>query len=430
MVSFPLPQLLLLMGLARYAKLRVAHAPAMSGTFSPSPRVSDSDMHHGTCVTRVPWCMIGSLASGFLWSRWPGKLSGIHGACVSGKWPMYVVAFINIFQEYVLDRVMWRDITAMRILGRQYHERNQRSKVDVEQALRQKRLGSCHSERRGASTYPFSQRHTITESAAPQIVADNKCPIGKFTKTTERSLGGDKAERTGDDSGPRNNLFEKNGFAVARVTRSQTYAGKANRWPTAPFQEVCSRQGHVEPNTSRGEIQRATTGNRVHRPTIQITSTPDIEKEVGTQGQHLVIPTITLTSHTPEVPRSGVQSQVISAVPTPVPSPAPSRQSTSRRSSASGLGAGSSRSPSRKGSFIDTIATTQQLRRELRRLQRNRNSSKSVRYTREDHLRLEKLRFLQCQGKIDTFYKQLHEDKLNRNYSRWTLMELEQELKI
>ena len=42
----------------------------MPGTFSPPPRVSDSDMHHGTCVTHVPWCMPGSLTSYFLWSRW------------------------------------------------------------------------------------------------------------------------------------------------------------------------------------------------------------------------------------------------------------------------------------------------------------------------------------------------------------------------
>ena len=52
-----------------------AHAPEMPGTFSPQPRVSDPDMHHGTCVTHVPWCMPGSLASGyrFLWSRPRGK---------------------------------------------------------------------------------------------------------------------------------------------------------------------------------------------------------------------------------------------------------------------------------------------------------------------------------------------------------------------
>ena len=59
--------------LARYVQLRVAHAPGMPGTFSP--RVSYPDMHHGTCVTHVPWCMAGSLTSGFLWSRWRGKCS-------------------------------------------------------------------------------------------------------------------------------------------------------------------------------------------------------------------------------------------------------------------------------------------------------------------------------------------------------------------
>ena len=50
-----------------------AHAPGMSGTFSPPPWVSDPDMHHGTCVTHVPWCMPGLLTSIFLWSRWRGK---------------------------------------------------------------------------------------------------------------------------------------------------------------------------------------------------------------------------------------------------------------------------------------------------------------------------------------------------------------------
>ena len=61
--------------LARYVKLRVAHAPGMPGTFPPQPRFSNPDMHHGTRVTHVPWCMSGSLTSGFLWSRWRRKRS-------------------------------------------------------------------------------------------------------------------------------------------------------------------------------------------------------------------------------------------------------------------------------------------------------------------------------------------------------------------
>ena len=54
-------------------KIAGAHAPGMPGTFSPSPQVSDPDMHHDTCVTHVPWCMPGSLTSGFLWNRQWGK---------------------------------------------------------------------------------------------------------------------------------------------------------------------------------------------------------------------------------------------------------------------------------------------------------------------------------------------------------------------
>ena len=54
-------------------KVADAHAPGIPGTFSLPPRVNDPDMHHGTCVTHVPWCMPGSLTSGFLWRRWRGK---------------------------------------------------------------------------------------------------------------------------------------------------------------------------------------------------------------------------------------------------------------------------------------------------------------------------------------------------------------------
>ena len=58
--------------LVRYVKLRVAHAPGMPGTFSPPPRVSDPDMHHST---------LGSLTSGFLWSRLREKRSR-HSWCM------------------------------------------------------------------------------------------------------------------------------------------------------------------------------------------------------------------------------------------------------------------------------------------------------------------------------------------------------------
>ena len=70
--------------LTRYVKLWVAHAPGMPGTFSPPSGASDPDMHHGTCVTHVPWCMPGSLTSGFpLESAVRENVPGIPGACAT-----------------------------------------------------------------------------------------------------------------------------------------------------------------------------------------------------------------------------------------------------------------------------------------------------------------------------------------------------------
>ena len=54
--------------------------------FQRKPLVSDPDMHHGTCVTHVPWCMSGSLTCG------DGEnVPGIPGACAP--------AILRIWQE-------------------------------------------------------------------------------------------------------------------------------------------------------------------------------------------------------------------------------------------------------------------------------------------------------------------------------------------
>ena len=50
--------------LTRYVKLRVAQVP---GTFFPPARVSDPDMHRGTCLMHVPRCMPGLLTSKWWW---------------------------------------------------------------------------------------------------------------------------------------------------------------------------------------------------------------------------------------------------------------------------------------------------------------------------------------------------------------------------
>ena len=41
------------------------------------------DIHHDTYVTHVPWCMLGSLTSGFRWSRWRGNVPGMPGPCAN-----------------------------------------------------------------------------------------------------------------------------------------------------------------------------------------------------------------------------------------------------------------------------------------------------------------------------------------------------------
>ena len=55
--------------------MRVAHVPEMPGTFIPPLWVSYPDLHLGTCVTHLPWCIPGSLTIDFLWGRWWRKRS-------------------------------------------------------------------------------------------------------------------------------------------------------------------------------------------------------------------------------------------------------------------------------------------------------------------------------------------------------------------
>ena len=64
------------------------------GKFSPPSCLRDPDMHQGTCVTHMPWCIPGSLTSVFRRSRWRGKRSRHSRRIsnpqfyVSGKRPM------------------------------------------------------------------------------------------------------------------------------------------------------------------------------------------------------------------------------------------------------------------------------------------------------------------------------------------------------
>ena len=79
--------------------------------FPPPPRFSEPDMHHGTCVTHVPWCMAGSLTSGFLWNRCRGKRSR-HSRrmrnpwfCVSGKRPMEAAVTWHEYHDTPISQI-------------------------------------------------------------------------------------------------------------------------------------------------------------------------------------------------------------------------------------------------------------------------------------------------------------------------------------
>ena len=101
---------------ASYQMRKIAHVPGCRERFPPPSQVGDPDMHHGTCVTHVPWCMPGSLTSGFLWSRWRGKRS-LHSRRmrnphfhVSGKKPI-VPEMMTTFMYWKTRRTMiWSTI--------------------------------------------------------------------------------------------------------------------------------------------------------------------------------------------------------------------------------------------------------------------------------------------------------------------------------
>ena len=69
--------------LTRYVKSLVVHAPGMPERFprhrlQRKPLVSDLNMHHGTCVAHVPWCISGSLTRGG-----GENVPSIPGACTT-----------------------------------------------------------------------------------------------------------------------------------------------------------------------------------------------------------------------------------------------------------------------------------------------------------------------------------------------------------
>ena len=62
------------------------------GRLQRKPLVNDPGMHHGTCVTHVPWCMSGSLTRGG-----GENVPGIPGACAPAILRIWQEAHGNVF---------------------------------------------------------------------------------------------------------------------------------------------------------------------------------------------------------------------------------------------------------------------------------------------------------------------------------------------
>ena len=79
--------------------------------FQRKPLVSDPGMHHGTCVTHVPWCMSGSLTCG------DGEnVPGIPGACAPAILRIWQEAHGHIHFEHCIEHYKWVTICSSRIL--------------------------------------------------------------------------------------------------------------------------------------------------------------------------------------------------------------------------------------------------------------------------------------------------------------------------
>ena len=94
--------------LARHVTFRFGHASPMPGTFSLPPRVSDPDMHQGTCVKHMPCCMPGSLTNGFFLSRWRGKHSRHSQRMHNLQFYVSGPRFTNVFSIAIQIRCKFR----------------------------------------------------------------------------------------------------------------------------------------------------------------------------------------------------------------------------------------------------------------------------------------------------------------------------------
>ena len=74
---------------------RECREPFICHQLQNKPLISDPGMHHGTCVTDVPWCMSGSLTHGG-----GENVPGIPGACTTHNFPYLLRGPRVIYVQY------------------------------------------------------------------------------------------------------------------------------------------------------------------------------------------------------------------------------------------------------------------------------------------------------------------------------------------
>ena len=93
--------------------------------------LTDIDMHHGTCVTHVPWCTSGSLTIWFLGSWCRRKLSQHSRACATLNFPYLVRGPWPIWKKRHMEFETWESLEMFILLQAYfgcYHLINKTSK--------------------------------------------------------------------------------------------------------------------------------------------------------------------------------------------------------------------------------------------------------------------------------------------------------------
>ena len=160
--------------LTRYIKLRVAHAR--------------SDMHQGTCVKHMLWCMLGSLTSGFLWSRWREKRSRPSRRMrktqfyVYGKRPIRHSPKLNQFKSQSSMTLRWRHNDHAGVSNHQPHGclLNRLFRRKSKKASKLRVTGLCAGNSPGTGEFPAQMASYAENNSIWWRHHELNAPVGTF----------------------------------------------------------------------------------------------------------------------------------------------------------------------------------------------------------------------------------------------------------